>query len=68
MTMLKTWTAPVNLTDKMLNRMIDNGSWGGMAREEVEEQLRGAWPEARYAYKAAETGRPAVSGANSQAS
>jgi len=49
-----TWTAPVNLTEKMLKRMVDNGDWGGMSKEQVTEQLRGAWAEARYAFDASE--------------
>lgn len=43
------WIAPIQITDKMLSRMVENGAWGGMSREQVENQLRGAWAEARYA-------------------
>jgi hypothetical protein len=42
------WTAPIRLTDNMLDRMIDNGEWG-MERDLIADQLRGAWAEARYA-------------------
>lgn len=45
------WIAPVRLTPRMLRRMIGNGYWGDMTREEVEQQIRTAWAEARYAYR-----------------
>ncbi|WP_370193831.1 MULTISPECIES: hypothetical protein [Aurantimonas] len=45
------WTAPVNLTPKMLSRMIGNADWGDLSRDEIAEALRIAWAEARYAYQ-----------------